>query len=225
LSDRRNPFVDKSISVCATPPLPADQVRLAAQLGTATLHEGAGRIGALPSVIKPVAPSFRLSGAAFTVHSPPNDNLWIHRALSVANAGDVLVVYASGHYEAGYWGEMMSAAAKMSGLGGLVIDACVRDGALLQDFSFPVFARGLCIRGTGKDFGAQGWLNRPVMMGDILVSPGDLMVGDTDGVVCIPHVRVSEVLARSQEREAAERRILERLHAGETTLQVYGLDR
>jgi 4-hydroxy-4-methyl-2-oxoglutarate aldolase len=65
----------------------------------------------------------------------------------------------------------------------------------------------------------------PVMMGDILVSPGDLMVGDTDGVVCIPHVRVSEVLARSQEREAAERRILERLHAGETTLQVYGLDR
>src|ERR1700752_683357 len=103
------------------------QLALAHQLGTATLHEAAGRIGALPSAIKPTSDSFALAGPAFTVHFPPNDNLWIHRALSVATAGDILVVYTSGFYEAGYWGEIMSTAAKAARLGGLVIDACVRD--------------------------------------------------------------------------------------------------
>lgn len=219
------PFADTAIAVSPTPGLPEAEVSLARRLGTATLHEAGGRIGALPSAIKPMAPSFRLSGPAFTVQSPPNDNLWIHRAMAVAKPGDILVVQAAGRYEAGYWGEIMSTAAKTAGLGGLVIDACVRDGGLLEEIGFPVFARGLCIRGTGKDFGATGWLNRPVMMGDILVQPGDLLVGDLDGVVAIPRDEVSRIVAKGAEREAAEQSILQRLQAGETTLQVYGLDR
>jgi 4-hydroxy-4-methyl-2-oxoglutarate aldolase len=205
--------------------LNAEQLAQARQLGTATLHEAAGRIGALPSVIKPAASSFAFAGPAFTVHCPPNDNLWIHRALSVATAGEILVVYTSGFYDAGYWGEIMSAAAASARLGGLVIDACVRDARALEMCGFPVFARGFCIRGTGKDFGATGWLGRPIILGEIVINPGDLVVGDLDGVVCIPRGRVVEVLTRSQKREAEEKVILDRLRSGESTLEIYGLDR
>ena len=194
----------------------------AARLPTATLHEAGGKIGALPSAIKPVAPGMALCGRALTVHSPGGDNLWLHRALDISQAGDVLVVYASGAYEHGYWGEIMATMAKTRRLAGLVIDGCVRDGALLAQIGFPVFARGLCIRGTGKDFGAIGWLNAPVRIGEVTVDGGDLVVGDGDGVVTVPHARAAEVVARSVQREADEAAILRRLEAGEATLDVYG---
>jgi 4-hydroxy-4-methyl-2-oxoglutarate aldolase len=132
----------------------AELVKRAKTFGTATLHEAGGKIGALPSAIKPMDPSFVISGPAFTVHSPPGDNLWLHRAIAIAKPGDILVVYTEGVYEHGYWGEIMSTAGNAAKLGGLVIDACVRDGALLGKVGFAVFARGLCIRGTGKDFAA-----------------------------------------------------------------------
>ena len=194
----------------------------AGSLPTATLHEAAGKIGALPSAIKPVAPQFRMAGSAVTVHSPGGDNLWLHRALEVAQAGDVLVVYTSGVHEHGYWGEIMTTMAQVRGLAGLVIDACVRDGLLLGEIGFPVFARGLCIQGTGKDFGAIGWVNHPVPMGQVVVHAGDLVAGDTDGVVVIPHARAADVIAASEKREADEALILQRLQAGESTMAVYG---
>ncbi len=194
----------------------------AARLPTATLHEAGGKIGALPSAIKPVAPRFRFAGSALTVHSPGGDNLWLHRALDVAQPGDVLVVFTGGAYEHGYWGEIMTTMAKVRGLAGLVIDGCVRDGVLLGEIGFPVFARGLCIRGTGKDFGAIGWINHPVTMGDVVVHAGDLVVGDDDGVVAIPQARAADVIAAGTRREAEEAAILRRLEAGEGTLAVYG---
>ncbi len=202
--------------------LPPDLVAAASQLPTATLHEAGGKIGALPSVIKPVAPHFRFAGSALTVQSPGGDNLWLHRALEVARPGDVLVVAANGAYEHGYWGEIMTTMAKVRGLGGLVIDACVRDGVLLGQIGFPVFARGLCIQGTGKDFGAIGWINHPVLLGNVTVHAGDLVVGDADGVVVVPQARAAEVVRAAQKREADEAAILERLEAGENTMQVYG---
>ena len=194
----------------------------AAKLPTATLHEAAKKSGALPSAIKPAAPQFRCTGSALTVHSPGGDNLWLHRALDVAQAGDVMVVFANGAHEHGYWGEIMTTMAKVRGMAGLVIDACVRDGVLLGEIGFPVFSRGLCIQGTGKDFGAIGWINHPVTMGDVVVHAGDLIVGDADGVVAIPHDLASEVVAAGQKRELEEAAILHRLEAGETTMSVYG---
>jgi 4-hydroxy-4-methyl-2-oxoglutarate aldolase len=204
--------------------LPASVVDAAATLPTATLHEAGGKIGALPSAIRPVAPQFRLAGPALTVHSPPGDNLWIHRALAVARPGDVLVVFTSGAYEHGYWGEIMTTMAQARRLGGLVIDGCVRDAVLLAQIGFPVFARGLCIRGTGKDFGATGWIGHPVLMGDVVVQAGDLVVGDADGVVALPRAQAEGVVAAARKREADEAAILERLRAGETSLSVYGWD-
>ncbi len=197
-------------------------VAAARGLPTATLHEAGGKIGALPSAIKPVAPSFACCGPALTVHSPPGDNLWLHRALAIARPGDVLVVHVSGAHEHGYWGEIMSTMAQARGLGGLVIDGCVRDGVLLGEIGFPVFARGLCIRGTGKDYGATGWINAPVMIGDVVVSGGDLVAGDGDGVVVVPRARSGEVVDKARRRETDEAAILARLRAGESTMQVYG---
>ena len=191
-------------------------------LDSATLYEAAGQIGALPSRIKPIFPGTRLEGPAFTVSSPPANNLWLHKALAEASAGDVLVVEVGGHYEAGYWGEIMTVAAQARGIVGLVIDGCIRDAEQIIGLGFPVCSRGLCIRGTGKDTEPPGSLNEPIAIGDVTISPGDLIVGDGDGVVAIPSGRVEEVLEKSRERLDNEAAVMERLRRGETTLDIYG---
>ena len=204
------------------PRVAPELVDAARALSTATLHEAAGKSGALPGAIKRTAAGFRVSGPAVTVHSPGGDNLWLHRAIYVAQPGDVLVVHTHLQFQHGYWGEIMSTAAKVRGLAGLVIDGCVRDGDLLAQIGFPVFARGLCIRGTDKDFGARGWINAPTLFEDVVVHPGDLIVGDGDGVVCVARDRVEQVLQAAREREQQEADILKRLENGATTLDIYG---
>jgi len=199
----------------------AATVAAATGLPTATLHEAAGKIGVMPMAIKPVARGMRFAGPALTVQSPGGDNLWLHRAIYAAQPGDVLVVSVSGAYEHGYWGEIMATAAKVRGLAALVIDGCVRDGELLGDIGFPVFARGLCIRGTGKDFGARGWIGHPTLFDNVTVNAGDLVVGDGDGVVAIPRERADAVIDASRQREAAEADQLRRLEAGETTMRLF----
>lgn len=216
---RHDPTLTTRLDV---PRLPADLLVDASRLPTATLHEAGKKIGALPSAIRPLAPGMRVCGQALTVHSPPGDNLWLHRALAIAQPGDVLVVFASNAYEHGYWGEIMATMAQARGVAGLVIDACVRDGALLAEMGFAVFSRGLCIRGTGKDFGAIGWVNHPVPIGDITVHAGDLVVGDGDGVVVLPHQQAAAIVAAGHQREQDEATICKRLKAGETTMAVYG---
>ena len=116
----------------------------------------------------------------------------------------------------------MTTVAKVRGLAGLVIDGCVRDGVLLREIGFPVFARGLCIQGTGKDFGAIGWVNAPVLIGDVAIAAGDLIVGDEDGVVALPQAMVEKPYApRSLGKKEAE--MCRQLEAGATTLELLGL--
>jgi 4-hydroxy-4-methyl-2-oxoglutarate aldolase len=198
-----------------------DTIDAARAFGTATLHEAGGKIGAIPAAIKPVAPSFTICGPAYPVRTPPGDNLWLHVALAEAPAGAVLIADCGGGYEYGYFGEVMAVAAKAAKLGGLVIDACVRDGGVLERVGFPIFARGLAIRGTGKDFGGNGTVNAPITIGGVTINPGDLVVGDTDGVVVIPQDKVSTVLSASKDREAKEAAVMERLRNGEKTLDIY----
>ncbi|MBC8740904.1 4-carboxy-4-hydroxy-2-oxoadipate aldolase/oxaloacetate decarboxylase [Paraburkholderia sp. UCT31] len=199
----------------------AKVVEAARNVPAAALHEAGGKIGVLPTSIKPVVPGFKICGTAFTVHSPGGDNLWLHRAILAAKPGDVLVVYTNDAYDHGYWGEVMTTAAKVRGLAGLVIDGCVRDADLLEQIGFPVFSRGLSIRGTGKDYGAIGWLNAPVLLGNTTVEAGDLIVGDRDGVVAVPRARAAEVVAKAAQREIDEAAICKRIEAGETTMQIY----
>lgn len=216
--DYSNPAFTRSRTAT---PLEAAVLSAAASISSATLHEANGKCGALPSAIKPVDGRMRVCGPAVTVHSPGGDNLWLHRALEIAVAGDVLVVDVSGAYEHGYWGEIMSSAAKHRGLAGLVLNGCVRDGVLLGDIGFPVFARGLCIRGTNKDSDARGYINYPLLIGDVVVEEGDLVAGDTDGVVAVKRASVERVTAAAQRRDAAEAEILERIAKGESTLDIY----
>jgi len=204
------------------PRLDPEQIACAARLGAATVHEAAGRVGALPSAIKPVAPSMRLAGQCFTVHVPQTDNLWIHRALYEAEPGDILVVCTSGGVEAGYWGDILNEAAMARGLGGLVIDGGVRDTAGLAEQPFPVFSNGVCIRGTIKGFNATAWLRQPIRIGDIIVRQGDLVVGDRDGVVVLPIERVSAALEAGRQREADESEKIRAIRAGAWTIDLYG---
>lgn len=215
--------VDPALTTRAAPgSYTPDMLTRAARLGAATLHEASGRKGALPHAIRAVHPQFRIAGRAVTVDSPGADNLWIHRAIYAAQPGDVLVVTVSGVRGYGYWGEVMSTAAKVRGLAGLVIDGCVRDSDLLAEIGFPVFAAGLSIRGTGKDFGAMGWINHALPVGDMVVMAGDLIVADADGVVAVARDSADAVMARGEERAAYEEDICRRLEGGATTLELFG---
>ncbi|MCL6564223.1 MAG: RraA family protein [Firmicutes bacterium] len=193
-----------------------------AHFSSATLHEAGAKFGALPPEIKPLDPGWRLCGVATTVATAPYDNLWIHRAIYAAAPGSVLVVDTAMAYFAGYWGGVMTHAAMARGLGGLVIDGCVRDAAELRQLNWPVFSRGLCIQGTRKEPAAPGGVNIPVRLGQTWVYPRDLVVGDEDGVVVIRRQDLSAVLERARQREAAEAKIREALRQGATTLELYG---
>ncbi|NKB50248.1 MAG: 4-hydroxy-4-methyl-2-oxoglutarate aldolase [Alphaproteobacteria bacterium] len=200
----------------------AAELAAAASISASTIHEAAGKIGALPAPIKPLDPKITVCGPAFTVRGAPGDNLWLHHALDQARPGDVLVVNVGGHYEAGYWGEVMTVSAQARGLAGLVINGCVRDGQAMVDLGFPVFARGTCMRGTEKDHNFKGDLAQPLPMGDVLVNPGDLVIGDGDGVVVIPREQVGDAIAASNARDAREVEMMEVLRTGKTTVEIYG---
>lgn len=195
----------------------------ALSLTSATVHEAAGRVGALPSQIKPLSPAMRVVAPAFPVTSPPGDNLWLHRAVYAAAPGEVLVVDTGEGFEHGYWGEVLAEAAIARGLAGLVIHGGVRDSLRLVEMGWPVFAERVCVVGTGKDPDGPGALGDPITIGGVRVARGDLVVADADGVVVIPVARADEVTTLSAEREEAEVGYVERLRAGESTIDIYRL--
>lgn len=190
------------------------------KFSAATLHEALGKTGNLPSAIKPIAAGMKVCGPAYTVRTMPCDNKILHRAYAYAQPGDVLMTSCSGYYEAGYWGDLMSLGAKTKGLAGLVIDACVRDADDIEAMGFPVFSRGLCIRGTSSIEG--GSLNEPIVIGEVVIYPGDIIVGDRDGVVVVPKDRIAEAIEKATAREAREASVREQLRQGKTSIQIYG---
>lgn len=203
-----------------TPSIDATAMSRAIHFGTATLHEAMGRKGALPHHIKPISPRMKIAGPAVTVSSPPMDNLMLHQAIYVAEPGSVLVVEVNRGYEGGYWGEIMTIAAQQRKIAGLVIDGCVRDADPIEHLGFPVFSRGLSVRGTDKQGG--GHINWPIVFGDITVNPGDLVVGDRDGVIVVPAAEISSALEAAQKREAKEEQTKKNIIGGKSTLAIYG---
>lgn len=195
----------------------------AAGLSTASLHEASGKLGALPSILKPLSPAMQLCGRALPVRCPAGDNLWIHRALAQGAPGDVLVVDCGEGREFGYWGEIMATAALARSFGGLVITGGVRDSAALIALGLPTFSACISIRGTGKNPKGDGAVGEPVRIGEVVVRKGDLVVGDADGVcILTPDVAAAAVPAARQ-RDADEIAILENVRAGALTLDVYKL--
>ena len=190
------------------------------QFSAATVHEALGKTGDLPSGIKPISPKMKVCGTAFTIKTMPRDNKMLHRAYAHAKAGDVLVAHCSDFYEAGYWGDLMSLGALTKGIAGLVIDACVRDADDIEALGFPVFSRGLCIRGTGNQ--GEGTLNEPIAIGECIIHPGDYILGDRDGVVVVPKERALEAIEKAIAREKKEENTRAQLRLGKTSLQIYG---
>src|SRR5919202_6384330 len=145
----------------------------------------------------------RILGTACTVKCYPGDNLMVHKSLDVAQAGDVIVVDTSGSVTSAVLGELVSLKARHRGIKGFVVDGLVRDIKAIREMAdFPVFARG--ITPIGPLHRGPGEINHPICAGGIVVNPGDIVVGDQNGVVCIPREIASELLQRLIDRRSTE---------------------
>lgn len=198
-----------------------DDISALLNFGSATTYEALGAKGALDSRIKPIHPSMRVAGPAFTVDVCPADNLMLHYALLHVKPGDVLVVDAKGFVEAGPWGDVLTEQAIKRGVAGLVINGAVRDANAIIESGFPVFCLALSIKGTTKN--QPGLLNSPICFGDVSIHSGDLVVADVDGIVVVPQDDFDQVVKSSHEREQKEAVYREKIRSGETTVDLLGL--
>jgi 4-hydroxy-4-methyl-2-oxoglutarate aldolase len=199
---------------------PEDVSAALAGLGSATLGESGGH--AAHRRLRPVWPGASVAALAYPVGCAPGDNLAVHVAVTKAPRGSVLVVDVGQVADRGYWGEVLTTAAEAAGVAGLVLDGCVRDVGALEAHGFPVFSAGIALTGATKD--KPGTVGRPVRVGGVVVSAGDWVVADVDGVTFVPGGAMDDVLAAGRAREAKEAGFFAALHGGETTVELLGLD-
>lgn len=173
-------------------------VRRLSKSDAATLSDVLGRHGAMSARMRPLRDGYQLCGTALTVQCPAGDNLMVHKALQLARPGDVLVVDTGRTYDATVMGRNMSLYAERIGVAGIVIDGTVRDSAALKAMNFPVFSCGVVPRSAVKN--GFGSVDVPVVCGDVVVQPGDVIVGDDDGVVVVPYAQAREVADLVEER-------------------------
>jgi len=153
-----------------------------------------------------------LCGIAVTVNARPADNLMVHKAMEIAAPGDVIVVHTGGNTTSAVFGELMGTSAVAAGLGGLVVDGAVRDIPALAALRFPVFSRSVCAGGCDKD--GPGEINVPIACGNAVVMPGDLVVGDDDGVAVVPREEAEEILRLVEGLKAREAKRIAEIKAG-----------
>lgn len=200
----------------------ADLVAQFQGIPTSILSDCMNRFQAMNAYMRPLKDGTRLCGVAFTVQAMESCNWEAHHALALAQAGDVLVIAARGGMQNAVWGHVMTFAAKQMGLAGVVIDGCIRDKAENTDDTLPIYCRGVAPGGPHK--GWQGNINVPVACAGVVVQPGDIVVGDDDGIVVIPQQHTTSVLDEARQRLSREDSWYERLSDGETTVDIFGLD-
>jgi 4-hydroxy-4-methyl-2-oxoglutarate aldolase len=198
-----------------------DEVNALKAFATGMISDCMGKTGQMNASIKPVYRGAKLAGTAVTVLCPVADNLTIHKAMEVAQPGDVLVVNAGGYPNAGLFGDVMSLAAKVKGLSGLVIDGGVRDIEGIAELGFPVFASAINPGGTVKK--VLGTINLPISCGGISIKPGDIIIGDADGVVVIPREKATEVRTKASQALQQEEAFKKEIVAGKSTVELLGL--
>ena len=181
-------------------------------LGTGPICDALGRFAAMDYQIKPLDPGMSMVGSALTIWTRPCDNLVIYKALEMAQAGDVLVIATHGYTTNSIWGELTSLIGRARGLAGVVTDSVVRDSREIVQIGLPVFARGLTPNSPFKD--GPGKVNVPVDCGGVTVRPGDIVVGDADGVVVVPQELAETVLERVSAIHAKEAAIRVEIEAG-----------
>jgi RraA family protein len=174
----------------------------AAQYASSILADVAGRRGALHGRIAPLSPTMKFAGPALTVEIRPGDNLMIHAAMAIAKPGDVIVVDGKGDLTSALMGEIMCQQCAAIGVAGVVIDGAVRDSEAIRELGLPMYAAGLNPNGPTKS--VAGRLNHPISIGGVTVRPGDLVVGDADGVTVIEREKAAAMLPLAAEKVAAE---------------------
>ena len=188
---------------------------------TSTIADTMGRHGVMMPEIRPIFEPIRMVGVAFTVLNYPNDNITTHKALTMVQPGDVLVIDEGRENNTGSFGHNMSLQARNRGIVGLVSNGCVRDIRLLREEKFPAFCRGVCPRSAQKN--TPGSINVPVQVGGLVISPGDIVVGDDDGVAVIPLAVAEEVIKRARQRMDMEYQQAQDIKNGKKPLEIlYG---
>lgn len=203
--------------------IPRDIIEKLRGIPTGNISDAMGKIGSMSSAIKPIYKEAYLIGPAVTVRCPVRDNLTIHKAIYVAQPGDVLVVDAGGHPEGGLFGGIMALAARMRGIAGLILEGACRDAEDFKELDFPAFCISLNPGGTVKE--TFGSINKPIQCGGAIVLPGDIVIGDCDGVVVVPKDKASEVIEKARAIFEKEIKIREELKKGKSTLEIFGFDK
>ncbi len=200
---------------------PLDIVDQLSPIGTATVHEAIGRRGYIGPELKPIQQNVKVAGTAVTVLSHPGDNGMIHAAVEVCQAGDILVVATTAPSTHGMFGDLLATSLMVRGVRGLVMDAAVRDTQDLREMGFPVWTRHVSCQGTVKN--TPGSVNVPISIDGTIITPGDVVCADDDGVVIVERVEAAFALEKSNERLDKEAATRAKLEAGELGLDFYGL--
>jgi len=192
--------------------IPEELLQKANKLSTSLLADAMEGFRVMDYTIKPIAPGMKVVGTALTVNCPNGANLMFHKALYSASKGYIVIVDAKGNTSNAVFGDLMATAAIKLGVGGIVLDGVVRDISTLRKLNLPIFAKGAIPNAASKD--GPGEINGTISCGGTIVNPGDLIIGDDDGIVIVPRNRIDEVIKTAEEKSKKEEQRIQEIEEG-----------